>query len=224
MRFITRVLVRIALVGLFAAPSAALAQTPVLVFTPSGAVGPISDRSVGWQFNVVSGIWVNGLSWYDSGVDGPSHGFFGLNVGHTVGIWGSDGSLLASTFVTAGDQPFLAGQFRTTFIAPIFLTPGVGYIVGGDQNFSASPDPLAVDVTSQALVPELQFVHATVSTLGGFQRPTNFAAATTGFYGPSFTTITATPEPGTYALVGTGLMLLAIARRRRASRSDDAAI
>ena len=94
------------LAALFIAPAGLTAQTQALTFTPgSGSPGSNNDQSVGWQFNVLTGITVNGLGWYDDGANG-------LSIGHSVGIWDPSGTLLTSILVPGGTAAGLNGQYR----------------------------------------------------------------------------------------------------------------
>jgi hypothetical protein len=136
-----------------------------------------------------------------------------------VGIWDPAGAPLASVLIPAGAGASFDGQFRTVAIAPLVLSVGSGYIVGG-ENFIDSGDRLAANV-SQVLDPRIQYVDATFSNMGsGFVRPTLFSIATTGFYGPSFSVSTVSvPEPGLISLMGVGLACLgAVYRRSRKTR------
>jgi hypothetical protein len=159
-----------------------VSATPIVTFDEgTGTSGANQNQSVGWQFNVLSSITVNGLSWFDQGANG-------LFMAHTVGIWDSSGTLLASVLVPAGTGAALDGQFRTVSISDLVLTPGNGYIVGG-QNFSSNTERLAANV-AQVVDSRISYVDATFSNLNGiFERPTQFSTATTGFYGPSFSVV-----------------------------------
>src|SRR5262245_43898371 len=149
--------------------------TPVLTFNPAtGGSGANQNQSVGWQFDVLSPITVSGLGWYDQNADG-------LDTQHTVGIWNPSGTLLQSVLLPSGTGAALDGQFRTIMFAPIVLSPGVGYIVGG-ENFATNVERLAADV-SFTINPAVSFVDATFSAVNsGFTRPTQFSVATNGFF------------------------------------------
>lgn len=190
------------------APAIGSAQTSALTFTSgTGSSGLTNNQTVGWQFNVTSGFTVNALSWYDSGGDG-------LGQSYQVGIWSPDGTLLTSATVPSGTSGSLLDGFRTVSISDLFLDVGNGYIVGG-LNSAQSTDALLFDVSGLATASGIEFVDATFSDFDlGFVRPTQFSVAETGFFGPSFT-VTSVPEPTSIVLLGTGLVMLFSARRRR---------
>jgi hypothetical protein len=189
------------------APLQAHAQSQAVQFT-GGTPGGNADQGVGWQFNVVNGIIVDGLSWFDNNGDG-------LSIGRMVGLWSPTGVLLASVMIPGGTAAPLVQGWRTVTIPDLFLAVASGYIVGG-QNYAASTDGIEYNVT-QTVNPNLTFVNATygefVTTL---QRPTAISIADNGFYGPGFTiaNTTSTPEPETYMLVASGLAGLLVTRRR----------
>lgn len=198
-------------IAIGAAPQLA-AQTQALTFVSSGSVGNNNDQNVGWSFNVLTGINVTGLEWFDTNGDG-------LSQSHQVGIWNSVGTLLASAIIPSGTAATLTGGFRFVPINAVFLAAAGGYIVGG-LNFANSTDRIESNVTSQTTVPEIQYVDATFSGLTStFGRPDQFSSATTGFYGPSFTVspVTSVPEPGTFVLMATGVGGLIVLRRRRSA-------
>ena len=193
------------------------AQTPILSFVEAtGSSGTNQAQNVGWRFNILAPITVTGLGWYDQNRDGLSNS-------HTVGIWNSSGTLLTSVLVDAGTTDPLVGEFRTHSVAPITLSAGTGYIVGG-ENFANSTDRLSFNVT-QTLNSNITYDHATFSNLGtGLVIPTLNSAAITGFYGPSFSiSASGVPEPSSLAFLATSVMVGGgfLLRRRRSVRRAD---
>jgi len=149
-------------------------------FVPgSGTCGTNQGQSIGWQFNVLSPITVNAMTWFDDGQDG-------LQISHEIGIWDPAGTLIAATNVTipAGTTATLDGIWRTVSIAPTLLPVGNGYIVGGYNGTHS--ECLSANVT-QTVNPSIAYVDATFSGLNGiFERPSNFSSAVNGFYGCGF--------------------------------------
>jgi hypothetical protein len=145
---------------------------------------------VGWQFDVLSSLTLDGLGWFDAGQNG-------MAMAHPIGIWAPDGTLLGSVTVPSGTSAALDGQFRMVPVAPFQLSPGAGYIVGG-LNFAANTERIAENVV-QSVDPRISYSYATFSLLdSGFTRPTHISNATTGFYGPSFSVV---PEPSLFLFV-----------------------
>ena len=154
--------------------------TNALDFVPgSGTCGTNQGQSIGWQFDVTTEVTVTCMSWFDDGQDG-------LDIAHEVGIFAPGGGLIAATHVTipAGTGATLDGDWRVVSIPATVLPVGAGYIVGGYNG--SHFECLSFNVT-QTVHPSLAFVDATYSLLNGiFEVPTNFSAATNGFYGVGF--------------------------------------
>lgn len=145
----------------------------------SGSCGGNSPQSVGWKFNILEPVIVDGMCWFDEAGDGT-------DIFHEVGIWRPGGTLVSSTHVTVptGTTAQLDGNWRVMDIQPTVLFPGTGYIVGG-QNVTNS-ECLSFNV-AQTVHPSLQFVAATHSGPGAsFARPTTISSAENGYYGVSF--------------------------------------
>jgi Domain of unknown function (DUF4082) len=192
-RAVTFLMTMAVIVGLGA--SAMAASAPAITFNEAtGVSGDNNNQTVGWQFDVLTPVWVTGLGWFDQGANG-------LGTAHTVGIWAPDGTLLTSVVVAAGTGAPLMGQYRIADIPDIFLPIGTGYIIGG-ENFSTSDDRLVANAV-QIVDPRIHYVDATYSVKGsGFVRPTSFSIATTGFEGPMAALL---PEPATVVLLAAGL-------------------
>jgi len=182
------------IVGL--AASAIAASAPAITFDEAtGVSGNNNNQTVGWQFDVLTPVWVTALGWFDQGANG-------LGTAHTVGIWAPNGTLLTSVLVPAGTVAPLDGQYRVADIPDILLPVGTGYIIGG-ENFSTSDDRLVANAV-QVVDPRIHYVDATYSLIGsGFVQPTHVSIATTGFEGPMAVLV---PEPATVLLLATGLV------------------
>jgi hypothetical protein len=149
------------------APGASSAA-PILTFNEStGGSAGRSNQSVGWKFNVLSPIVVNGLGWYDENNDG-------LSLSHLVSIWNPTGVLLASVTIPAGAVAPLDGQFRTSPITPLTLAAGAGYIVGGvdsvldTERLACGGAGVCLGSMIQTVDPRIAYVNATFGTaLGG---------------------------------------------------------
>lgn len=193
-RAVTFLMTMVLIVGL--AASAIAASAPAITFDEAtGVSGNNNNQTVGWQFDVLTPVWVTGLGWFDQGANG-------LGTAHTVGIWAPNGTLLTSVLVPAGTAAPLDGQYRVADIPDILLPVGIGYIIGG-ENFSTSDDRLVANAV-QVVDPRIHYVDATYSLIGsGFVEPTHVSIASTGFEGPMAVLV---PEPATVLLLATGLV------------------
>jgi hypothetical protein len=198
-------------------PSGAALAAPVLSFNEAtGGAGLHTNISLGWRFDVLQSVTVEGLGWFDENADG-------LQNAHQVGIWSPAGVLLVDTTVPAGTTTPLDGQFRTAAVTPIVLTPGNGYIVGG-QSFALStdserlacgnPDGISAcfPVLAQTLDPRVQWTAATFSTMSTFVRPAMVGVSSQGYYGPSFS-VQAIPEPSTFIVAMFAIVAFSIRLR-----------
>ncbi len=100
----------------------------VLLFNPAtGGIGNSNNQSVGWQFDVNTPVKVTDLQWYDENADG-------LDVGHSVGIWNPEGTLLSSVFIPSGIA--LREHVRT------LLESGIDTIAKALKFIPALPHPI----------------------------------------------------------------------------------
>ena len=178
-----------------------------------GAGGPLPDSTQGWEFTVTTTVEVAALGLFD--VRGPDSNPFsdgdGLLEEHQVGLWESDGTLLASVTVTPGSIARELFVYRL-LAAPLTLEPGVTYVIAAHYPTSdefvladgANGDTFLYD---ERIIPgggRLRFPEV------GFSFPdtvTNFPSM-----GPGFLLVV--PEPETIGLLG--LALVGMRRRSRA--------
>jgi hypothetical protein len=167
--------------------------------------GSAGTQSLGWQFQVNTPIFVDGLAFWDH-TD---------TANHDVGIYNDTTQfLLVSTTVLPTDPVMGTGPWRVHGITPFLLTPGVYDIAAetGSDNYTFGPSSMSTVPQITWLQDRFLFGSATLaypsqSSGGGLQ----------GWFGPSFTATDApVPEPASFGLLGAGLLALAgIARRRR---------
>ena len=201
----------LAVAATFASAHALAAQQSALSITAGEVVG--DDRfnfMTGWAFTTSNTITVTALGLWDEGGNG-------LTRAYQVGIWNAGGTLRVSGTVPERESGMLIDGFRFANVGSTVLSPG-SYVIG-----ALYPDD------------DDRFVHEASVTMaqgithdgGRFRFGAGFAFPTTapnpifeaGYFGPNFRFTTAViPEPGTWALVGTGLLGLGgLALRRRAS-------
>jgi hypothetical protein len=189
------------------APLACVSHAGTLVLdiieNPAGT-GTATTQSLGWQFQVNTSILVDGLAFWDH-TDTQNH---------DVGIYNdTTQALLVSATVLPTDPVTGAGPWRVHAISPFLLTPGIYDIAAetGADNYTFNPTSLTTSPEITFLADRFLFGSATLAF------PSD-SSGVQGWFGPSFTATdaTATPEPATFALLGSGLAALAaIVRRRR---------
>jgi hypothetical protein len=152
---------------------------------------------------------VNALGFFTN----PAKGNDTLAQSHEVGLWNSSNQLLASATVT--DSSTLIGMDKWTSIAPVVLTPGTGYIVGGFTPVGG--DEWAYGNYSQ--YGGLTSAPGIANALGFFTYSSTFTEPTGTFwqmYGGGNIMTQAVPEPAPFAVFGLGA--LGLFARRRASK------
>lgn len=215
----TKLLIVLALFTAVLAPLHAellLADTPGTGFT----TGYTGSYNLGYQFRVGDrALSVTQLGFYDVGNDG-------LLDNHQVGLWRTDGSLLASVEIGSGSHSLTNGFAFESLLTSVLLDANTDYILSAfwpstqDQvyaDFLPGSQPLLNDATlvGSRLEPLL--------TTTGFSFPSGpFSENGLAWIGANliYTPVAATPvpEPSTYALAGALMTLGLVVRRSIKSR------
>jgi hypothetical protein len=173
-----------------------------------GSDGGYVTGTAGWTFEPLAPISVTSLGCFDYILNGNGESPM------SVGLWASNGSLLASNSVSATSP--LTDQSRYEPITPVTLTPGLTYHIGAFYPTNGVTVLLAAapgNGGSVSTSPLIQLGTA-VYEASGFAFP-NLAQGGPGaaFLVPNFE-FAAVPEPASLALTAFGLFILAVRRVR----------
>jgi len=176
----------------------------------TGAQTFVGDPStLGWEFTLSGSIQVNDLAFYDDGEDG-------LAYSHELGLWDSNGTLLASGTVLAGTASPLVNQWREIAVSPAQLGPG-DYFIGA--LFVYYDDPVWSPVAQQTLTgfasaPGVTYDNATIALGSTLSNPSAYFGAS-GNFGANFV-FSPVPEPGSILLLIPVVAGVLVAVRRTA--------
>ena len=159
-------------------------------YSPTSITNSVApyDLTSAWDFQITQSFRVTALDFYDSGAAN------GLLTSHEVGLWTSNGVLLASVTIPAGTAAPLIGNYRYEAITPIILPPGF-YEVGGFV--SGSSDKYVIDANGTTL-PGILYQESHVATgafaFAGSQNLISGKQITANF---EVSAVVDVPEPGT---------------------------
>jgi hypothetical protein len=186
-------------------------QIGVTVGGPFGADENNASWMLGYSFTANSAIQVIGLGIYDD------NGSNGLNSAHDVGLWDSQGNLLASATVPAGTAGTLITNFMFASISPLQLTAGQTYTVGAEVTV-AQGDNWVADPTNFDVAPDITYLSREYDTYSGTLIEPTFAGSNSiGYFGGNIEFASAVPEPSSIAPLALVLLALGYAWRRRAA-------
>ena len=168
--------------------------------------------TIGWGFDVTSSVSVTHLGFWDEGGDG-------LVEAHDVGLWASDGTLLAQTIVSNASTTTIASAsgfgdwIFETLSGPIILDAG-SYIVAG----VSGADPFRTFVDSISVDPLLtNFGSGKFERGGTLAFPTSVEDSEFSLFGANILiddTISV-PAPTSILLLGLGIAGLCFKRKKQ---------
>ena len=151
-------------------------------FTSPGPTFSSGPFTLGYRFRAEANATVTELGYYDHNKDG-------FNQSHEVGLWAGSGALLRSAIVTNSNP--LTGFFRYVAVAPITLTAGQEYVVGG---LTLGGEPSAYDVGGFSVDGRISYLGPRYRQTSVLLFPSNVNSTTNGDFGANLRfASTATP-------------------------------
>jgi len=169
-----------------------------------------TNYSLGWSFTANQNLYVNSLGVYAA--PDFNTGLRTFSQDHAVGIFDATNALIASTTVNNSDV--LDGFFRYhDLLAPVLLTSGSTYYIAAFMG----ADQYTWDTTGFTTNSAITYNGGYYTTSNNLAFPaTADATVANGYFGANLD-VTPVPEPGTIALFGIGLSMVAVVMRRKQS-------
>ncbi|MEH2360570.1 MAG: DUF4082 domain-containing protein [Nostoc sp.] len=168
-----------------------------------------TNQTIGWSFIANNNLSVTALGFYDQTPINP------LSQSHLVGLWTSDGNLLASTTVQTTSP--LTGSFRYQDITSVNLLAGMSYVIG-----AAITSPFSDIYTVPGSVNTAPEITLTDSARNGSSEGFSFPSTLipgNGRIGPNFkfdVVTQAVPEPASLiGILGLGAFGITSVRKRK---------
>ncbi len=174
-----------------------------------------APATLGFVFTANSSFEVDSLGWLDA--TGA-----GFSSQHTVGLFDSTGTLLASTTLSSGTSDPLSDGFRYSSIAPITLIAGNEYTLAGTSGGPLDSWTVNDDVSGFAVDPAFTIgQNAALFSYGSeLVDPDSHFSDYQVYSGPNLEgqeSTFATPEPASFLLVALAACTLFISRKLRTS-------
>ncbi|HSU30713.1 MAG TPA: DUF4082 domain-containing protein [Bryobacteraceae bacterium] len=172
-----------------------------------------APATLGFVFTANSSFQVDSLGWFDATGEGFSSQ-------HTIGLFDSAGTLLASTTLSTSTSDTIDGGFRYHSIAPITLTAGSEYTLAGTSGGPMDSWTVNDLVNDFAVNPAFTIGPNAARFSYGTELvdPDSHFSDYLVYSGPNLEgqeLISATPEPASFLLVAIAASILLISRQLR---------
>ena len=190
---------------------AATLFTPALTYSGGGQSLGNGPFSLGYEFTTNAPVKVVALGIYQANSGG-------LSDNHDVGLYDSEGDLLASTTIDAPNGSVSLAGFDYNTVPEITLAADATYYVGAEYDDGNDPVLFPDNGGVFSTISSISYVQSTYGNPTGFP---NNGYGTNGFFGPNIGV--AVPEPATWAMMLLGVGMIG-AGLRVARRKNDMAI